>query len=164
MPLHEALKKAQEAQKDLIEIAPEAKPPVVKITDFKKFKYLEEKKEKEARRHVKQIKLKEIRFTPFIGDHDLQIGLTKIKNFLKEKSLVKISIIFRGRQITHQEFGHRLLTKIISSLEGIAEKDRPERWEGKRLVTIIRPAKGSQKNIEQQVPINNETENQESSS
>lgn len=141
MPLQVALAKSQEEQKDLIEIAPEAKPPVVKIIDFKKFKYLENKKEKEARRHTKQIELKEVRFSPYIGEHDLQIGVDKAKRFLGEGNLVKIAIFFTGRQMAHQEFGPKILKKILTLLEGIAAKEKAERWEGRRFVTIIKPIK-----------------------
>lgn len=140
----EALKLAEEAEADLIEIAPEAKPPVAKIIDFKKFKYLEDKKEKEARKHAKQTELKEVRVTPFIGDHDLNVALGKVKKFLASGDLVKISIVFKGRQMAHQEFGPKLLERIMSELAGLAEKDRPERMEGRRFVTVIKPVKGAQ--------------------
>lgn len=141
MPIAQALKKAQEAQSDLIEIAPEAKPPVARIINFKKFKYLEEKKEKEARRHAKQTELKEVRFSPFIGEHDLQTGLEKVRKFLSGGNLVKISIVFTGRQMAHQEFGPKLLVRIMAEIN--AEKERPERMEGRRLVTLVRATKKS---------------------
>ncbi len=142
LTLSEALKKAQEQGLDLIEIAAEAKPPVVKIIDFQKFKYLEDKKDKEARKHTKQTELKEVRFSPFIGEHDLQTGLKKVRGFLKEGHLVKISIVFTGRQMAHQEFGPKLLERIMDEIE--AEKERPERMEGRRLNTLVRAAKKSQ--------------------
>ncbi|MEX2028186.1 MAG: translation initiation factor IF-3, partial [Candidatus Curtissbacteria bacterium] len=99
MSLSQALAKAQELELDLVEIAPDAVPPVAKIIDYKKFKYLEDKKEKEARKKTKQTELKEVRFTPFIGDHDLDTGLRKVKEFLSDGNLVKISIVFKGRQM-----------------------------------------------------------------
>lgn len=147
LPIEEALSKAQEVGLDLVEIAPNANPPVVKIIDFKKFKYLEEKKEKEAKKHAKQTELKEVRFSPFIGDHDMQVALDRAKKFLHEGDLVKVSIIFTGRQMAHQEFGPKLLARIMESLEGIAEKERPERFEGRRFVTIIKPTKASPENV-----------------
>ena len=146
MSLSEALKKAQGLDLDLIEIAPEAKPPVAKLIDFKKFKYLEGKKEKEARKHAKQTELKEVRFSPFIGEHDLNTQLERVKKFLSEGNLVKVSIIFTGRQMAHTEFGPKLLERIMTELAQVAEKEREEKFEGRRLVTILKSAqKTSQK-------------------
>ena len=150
MSLSEALKKAQEQDLDLIEIAADAKPPVVKIIDFQKFKYLEDKKEKEARKQTRQTGLKEVRFSPFIGEHDLQTGLKKVKGFLKEGHLVKISIVFTGRQMAHQEFGPKLLARIMAEID--AEKERPERMEGRRLNTLVRGTKKAQAKVEEQKP------------
>ncbi|MDP2632511.1 MAG: translation initiation factor IF-3 [Candidatus Curtissbacteria bacterium] len=145
LSLSQALAKAQEEEKDLVEISSEAKPPVVKIIDFKKFKYLEEKKEKEAKKHAKQTELKEVRFSPFIGEHDLNTALEKVKKFLKSGDMVKISVVFKGRQMAHQEFGPKMLDKIMSNLEGLAEQERDARFEGRRYVTVVRPTKGTVK-------------------
>ncbi|MBI3342229.1 translation initiation factor IF-3 [Candidatus Curtissbacteria bacterium] len=139
----EALKKAQEFEVDLIEIAPEAKPPVVKLIDYKKFQYLEDKKEREARKKAKQTELKEVRFTPFIGEHDLQTNLRKVKEFLAGGDIVKVSIVFKGRQMTHQEFGPKLLDKIKQELNNQVVEERPARMEGRRYVTVIRGVKGA---------------------
>jgi len=139
--LSEALKKAQDEEKDLIEIAPEAKPPVVKIIEFKKFKYLEEKKEKEARKHAKATELKEVRFSPFIGEHDLETNINKVKKFLGEGDMVKISIVFKGRQMAHQEFGPKKLSEILALLEGLGKQERQARFEGRRYVTFVMPVK-----------------------
>lgn len=144
LSITEALKKAQEKQLDLVEIAPDAKPPVVKIIEFKKFKYLEEKKEKEARKHAKQTELKEVRFSPFIGEHDYRTATSKAKRFLEEGNLVKVSIVFLGRQMAHQEFGPKLLERIMSTLDGIGQLERAPRFEGRRYVTIVKPVKHSQ--------------------
>lgn len=144
MPLSQALTRAQELGLDLVEIAPDASPPVAKIIDYKKFKYLEDKKEKEARKKTKQTELKEVRFTPFIGDHDLQTGLKKVREFLSDGNLVKISIVFKGRQMAHQEFGPKLLEKIMTALEGLAQIERPPRMEGRRFVSTVRGTKKSQ--------------------
>lgn len=141
LALSEALEKAKEKELDLVEIAPAANPPVVKIIEFKKFKYLEERKEKEARKHAKQTELKEVRFSPFIGKHDLETGLEKVKKFIEEGDLVKITIVFKGRQMAHTEFGPKVLGEIMTRLEGKAEEERPARFEGRRYATIIKPAK-----------------------
>ncbi|MDO8486955.1 MAG: translation initiation factor IF-3 [Candidatus Curtissbacteria bacterium] len=159
MPLSVALMRAQELGLDLVEIAPEASPPVARIIDYKKFKYLEEKKEKEARKKTKQTELKEVRFTPFIGEHDLQTGLKKVKEFLSEGNLVKISIVFKGRQMAHQEFGPKLLERILKELEGLAQMERPARMEGRRFVSTIRGAKGTIKKAQK----NEQTKNEKSS-
>lgn len=137
----EALKKAQADELDLVEIAPEAKPPVAKIIDYKKFQYLEERKLKEARKNTRETELKEVRFTPFIGEHDLEVGLKKVRKFLGQGDLVKVSIIFRGRQMIHTEFGPKLLDRIKVLLEGEAEQERASRFEGKRYVSILKPTK-----------------------
>jgi len=145
LSLTDALKKAQEQQLDLVEIAPDAKPPVVKIIEYKKLKYLEEKKRKEARKHTKETELKEVRLSPFIGEHDLETGLNKIKKFLQEGDLVKVSIIFKGRQMTHTEFGPKLLEKVLYLLDGIAVKDKEAKFQGRRYITVLKPVKGNMK-------------------
>ncbi len=141
MPISTAFQKAGDLGLDLIEIAPSAKPPVVKIIDFKKFKYLEEKKEKEARKHTKQTELKEVRFSPFIGEHDFNTALEKVKRFLKEGDLVKISIVFLGRQMAHQEFGPKLLNRIMDALGEEISLERQPKFEGRRYVTFVRLTK-----------------------
>ncbi len=150
MTSDEAIKKAQEQELDLVEIAGEAKPPVVKIIDFKKFQYLEDRKQKEARKHTKETELKEIRITPFIGDHDLEVALKKVRSFLSDGDLVKISIVFKGRQMTHTEFGPKLLERVLTLLEGQAERDRDPRWEGRRFVCIIKPTKALAQKVQQE--------------
>lgn len=145
---------------DLVEIAPEAKPPVVKIIEFKKFKYQLERREKEARKHTKETALKEVRFSPFIGDHDFQTALEKTKKFLSEGNIVKISIRFKGRQMAHTEFGPKLLSRILASLEGVAEQERPEKFEGRQFTTILRPTRASPK----KAAVQDESKNQKSSS
>lgn len=156
LPISEALKKAQDNQLDLVEIAPDAKPPVVKIIDYKKFKYLEDKKEKEARKHAKATELKEVRFSPFIGEHDLETAINKTKKFLTAGDMVKISIVFTGRQMAHQEFGPKMLDRIMTLLEGLANKEREPRFEGRRYVTIVQPTKGT---VKQEKAEQNEAKN-----
>ena len=146
----------------MVEIVPDAQPPVAKIIDYKKFKYQEERKEKEARKNTKQTELKEVRFSPFIGEHDLQTGLEKAKKFLLDGDIVKISIHFKGRQMAHTEFGAKLFGRIMVLLEEYAEVDRDPKFEGRRFIGIIRSKKGIAKQKTQEVK--NETENQKSSS
>ncbi len=145
LPIDEARRLAQEKALDLVEIAADAKPPVIRLIEFKKFKYLEERKQREARRHTRETELKEVRFSPFIGDHDFNTALDRAKKFLSEGDFVIVSIRFKGRQMAHTEFGPKLLSRILASLGGVAEQDRQERFEGRQFTTILRPAKNAPK-------------------
>ncbi|MBI3379202.1 translation initiation factor IF-3 [Candidatus Gottesmanbacteria bacterium] len=137
----EALKRAQTEQKDLVEIAPNAKPPVVKLIDFKKFKYLEAKKEREGRKNIKHVGMKEIRLSPFMGDHDFRTRVGQGMEFLKGGNQLKISLPFRGREITHKEFGMAMIQKAISELSSTSKVVRSPYLEGKVLVAQLAPAK-----------------------
>lgn len=139
----EALKKAQAEDKDLVEIAPNARPPVVKLIDFKKFKYLEAKKERESRKSVKHVSQKEIRLSPFMGEHDFQTRVGQGREFLSAGNQLKISLAFRGREITHKEFGQAIMQKAINSLSDVSRVVRTPYFEGKILVTQLSPAKVS---------------------
>lgn len=137
----EALKQAQAEGKDLIEIASKTTPPVVKLIDFKKFKYLEAKKERETRKNVKHVTLKETRLSPFMGEHDFQTRIEQGRKFLQEGNQLKISLAFRGREITHKEFGFERINKAISLLSDVAKVNRSPYFEGKILITVLTPAK-----------------------
>lgn len=138
---NEALKRAQKEQKDLVEIAPKARPPVVKLIDFKKFKYLEAKKERESKKKVKKVGTKEIRLSPFMGEHDFKVRVRRGETFLREGNQLKISIPFKGRQITRKEFGQEIVKKAIDFLQPVAKIIRPPHFEGRVLVTILTPDK-----------------------
>lgn len=137
----DALQLAHDKGVDLVEIAPMAKPPVGKIIDFKKFKYLEAKKDREGKASSGKVEIKEIRFSPFIGQGDLDTRLERIKEILGDGDRVKIVVKFSGRQITHVEFGHDLIKKILSQLDGIASADGVPKLQGKQLFLIINPTK-----------------------
>lgn len=137
----EALNVAHDRGLDLVEIAPLAKPPVGKIIDFKKFKYMEAKKEREGKAASGKVEIKEIRFSPFIGQGDMDTRLTRIKEILGDGDRVKIVVKFTGRQITRVEFGHDLIKKIMSQLEGVATADGVAKLQGKQLFLIINPVK-----------------------
>jgi translation initiation factor IF-3 len=137
----DALQKAHEAGVDLVEIAPMAKPPVAKIIDFKKFKYMEAKKDREGKAASGKVEIKEIRFSPFIAAGDMNSRLERIKEILADGDRVKIVVKFSGRQITRVEFGHDLINKIMSQLEGLATADGVPKLQGKQLFLIINPAK-----------------------
>lgn len=140
---NEALKLAQAQEKDLVEIAPNAKPPVVKLIDFKKFKYLEAKKERQSRKSVKNVGVKEIRLSPFIGEHDFLTRVKQAEEFLKEGNQLKISIPFRGREITHKEFGYNTLKKATDYLAAVAKVTKSPYFEGRVLVGILSPSKSN---------------------
>ena len=137
----EALKLAQQEQKDLVEIAPNAKPPVVKLIDFKKFKYLEAKKGREGRKNTKHVGMKEIRLSPFMGDHDFKTRVGQGEQFLKEGNQLKISLPFRGREIAHKEFGQAMMQKALSALANVSKVVRSPFFEGKVLVSQLSPFK-----------------------
>lgn len=133
----DALKLAQSQNKDLVEIGPNADPPVVKIIDYKKFKYLEAKKEREARKKIKNVTIKEIRLSPFMGQHDLQTKISQAEDFLKEGNQIKITVPFRGREITKKEFGMNIIAKAIDQLSSLAKVIKQPYFEGRVLVSIL---------------------------
>lgn len=136
----EALEKAKEAQLDLVEIAPNADPPVARITDFKKLRYEENKKEKANKGGGGN--LKELWLSPRIADHDLQVRLKRTEEFLKEGHKVKLSVKFKGREMAHPEFGHSLLQKVLAHFGDRVETEREPKFEGRRLSVIITKSKG----------------------
>lgn len=141
MTKSEALAIAGERGLDLVEIAPTAKPPVGKIIDFKKFKYIEAKKERDAKSSSGKVEIKEIRFSPFIAQGDMDSRLGRIREIMEDGNRVKIVVKFTGRQITKVEFGHDLIKKIMSGLEDIASADGAPKLQGKQLFLILNPTK-----------------------
>jgi len=136
----EALQKAKELDLDVVEIAPNADPPVAKLIDVKKFKYQEQKKERESKKNQKNVGVKEIRLRPFIGEHDFTTRLNQAKDFIKEGNQVKINVFFKGREITRKEFGYNIIKRFLSSLESIRVVKEPH-MEGKALVVMVVPDK-----------------------
>ena len=137
----EALKRAERENKDLVEVAPHAKPPVVRLIDFKKFKYLEAKKERQSKKTTRHVGTKEIRLSPFMGEHDFRIRVGRGETFLKEGNQLKISIPFRGRELAHKEFGMEMAGKAINYLQAVAKVIKSPHFEGRILVTILSPVK-----------------------
>ncbi len=132
---------ARDAEADLVEIAPDAKPPVARIIDFKKFRYEQSKKEQEARRKTQEVHVKEVRMGPFISGHDLEVRIKRTREFLEEGNRVKLTVRFGGRQMGKIKFGHELLQKIVATLEGKCQIDREARMEGRSLTMTISPVK-----------------------
>ncbi|RJQ29959.1 translation initiation factor IF-3 [Candidatus Parcubacteria bacterium] len=143
----QALQKAREMGVDVVEIAPKANPPVAKLIDFKKFKYLEAKKTQEEKKKQKNVGVKEIRLRPFIGDHDLEVRTEQAKEFLASGNQVKISIPFRGREITRKEFGFDVMRKFMAELADTKVVREPH-FEGRIMVATIAPDKKSKEKDE----------------
>ncbi|MDO8730527.1 MAG: translation initiation factor IF-3 [Candidatus Omnitrophota bacterium] len=135
----EALKKAVEAGLDLVEIAPQANPPVCRVMDYAKFLYAKEKQERENRQHQRQTQLKELRFRPQIDDHDYQTKLKSLVKFLKRGNKVKVTLVFRGREMAHQEFGRRLLDRLQVDIAVVATVERPPMQEGRFIFMTLTP-------------------------
>lgn len=137
----EALAKAEEEGLDLVEIQPQADPPVCKIMDFGKFKFEQQKKANEAKKKTKQVEIKELKFRPVTDEGDYQIKLRNMRRFLEEGDKVKVNIRFRGREMSHQELGREMAARIEADLgEDIVIESRP-RLEGRQMVMMIAPKK-----------------------
>jgi translation initiation factor IF-3 len=142
MALQKALSQAREKGLDLVEVAPLAKPPVCKIVDFKKFKFLENKKRRKEQKKAKRVEIKEVRLTPFIAENDLNFRLERAEEFLNEGDRVKISVFFKGRQMAKKEFGYELIKKTLERLKPIATVEMEPKFVGRRLEMMLSPAKG----------------------
>ena len=137
MSARDAMKLAQEANLDLVKIAPQAKPPVCKIIDYGKFRYEQARKEKEARKKQKTIEVKEIRFSPNIDTNDLNTKVTHAKKFLAAGNKVKVSVRFRGREMTHTQVGRSILEDFAQALTDVAVVDKPPKMEGRSMVMFL---------------------------
>jgi translation initiation factor IF-3 len=137
----EALEAARSQGLDLVEVAPMAKPPVAKIVDFKKFLYQEEKKKREEKKKTKASETKEVRLGPFMSDNDLGVMVRRAREFLTNGDKVRLVVFFSGRQITHPEFGHKVLDKTIADLSDISKVERERRLEGRKLIVLVSPDK-----------------------
>ena len=142
LSIEKALKQAQSKGLDLVEVAPNAKPPVCKIIDFKKFKFLESKKQQQDKKKTKKVELKEIKLGLFIAENDFNYRLKKAEEFLKEGDKVKISVVFKGRQITKKEFGYKLMERVLEKLKPFSEIDFEPKFAGRKLEMTLKPIKG----------------------
>lgn len=134
-----ALESAAEFGLDLVEISPNADPPVCKIMDYGRYKYEQTKKKQEAKKKQSTFQVKEIKIRPKTGDHDLQVKIGHIKKFIGKKDKVKITVIFRGREITLADLGRELLTRIIEETSEIAMVEQSPKFEGRTLVAVLAP-------------------------
>lgn len=140
MPPHQALALAQERGLDLVEVAPQATPPVCRIMDYGKFRYEQSKREREARKKQKVLTIKEVRMTPKIDTHDLQIKMRSAERFLRDGDKVKFTVRFRGREIVHAELARQKLTELAEELKGICTVELPPKMEGRQMVMILSPS------------------------
>ncbi len=145
MSRREALALARERQIDLVEVAPNAKPPVCRLMDFGKFQYERAKREREARKAQKQADIKEIRMRPKTGEHDIAVRLRRARQFLNAGAKVKVRVRFRGREITHPEVAKELLDRIATELDDIAEVEKRPGMEGRSLLMILSPQSATPK-------------------
>lgn len=136
-----ALQASRDTELDLVEIVPDAKPPVCKIMDYKKYLYDQKQKAKEAKKNQKQTQLKEMKLRPGTEEADYQVKLRKIVEFLEDKDKVKVSIRFRGREMSHQEIGRAQLERIIKDTEEIASVEQAPKVEGRQMGMLLGPAK-----------------------
>lgn len=147
MTRNEALKLAEEREVDLVEIAPQANPPVCRVIDYGKFIYEIQKKEKQQKKNQTASQLKEIRFKWRTATHDFNFKVKHARSFIEDGNKVKASVMFRGREITHQEIGKELLVKFVEAMADVAKLDQPLKFEGKNLSVILSPEKGKVKTI-----------------
>ncbi len=139
MPTREALRRAEEQHLDLVEVAPKAKPPVCRIMDFGKYRYEQQKREKEAKKKQKVINIKEVKLRPHIEQHDFDVKLKNALRFIQEGNKVKVTIMFRGRELSHQELGREVLARVAETLGDQVTVERNAKLEGKNMTMIISP-------------------------
>lgn len=142
----DALRQAREYGLDLVEVAPAAAPPVCRILDYGKFKYEQARKEREAKKNQKISELKGMRLRPKIDDHDLEFKTRTIADFLAEGDKVKVTVIFRGREIAHSDLGRAVLEKVVADLKDVALVERMPFMEGKTMTVILAPIGGKKPN------------------
>ncbi len=137
----EALKRAREADLDLVEVAPNAKPPVTRLLDYSKYKYEQEQKQKAARKHQQQVNVREIKLRPKIANHDYETKKGHVERFLRHQDKVKITIMFRGREQAHPERGRALLQRLFEDLDGLAVIESAPLQEGRNMSMMLAPGK-----------------------
>ena len=137
MPTGKAMEAAREAGLDLVEVAPNERPPVCKIMDFGKFKYSQKKRASKQKQH--QVQVKEIRVRPKTGDHDIEVKVKRAREFLEHKDKVLVNVLFRGRELAHIDEGRKVMNEVLQMLEDVAKVEKNPSMEGKRMTAIIAP-------------------------
>lgn len=139
MPIQEALDRAEEAELDLVEIVPNAEPPVCRIMNYGKYLFEQSKKKQAAKKKQKQIQVKEVKFRPGIEDGDYEVKLRNLTRFLNHGDKVKVTLRFRGRELAHQELGAKMLDRIEADLEELAVVEQYPKMEGRQMVMVLAP-------------------------
>jgi translation initiation factor IF-3 len=152
MPTSQALGIAQQHGLDVVEVAPNANPPVVKIVEYGKFKYEQEKKEREARKRQHADKLKEIKLRLNIDEHDYETKLKHMREFLQDGIKVKVSLFFRGREQAHTEYGDQLMRRVVDDLSAVSHVDVPPKLQGRSIHMLLGPVRGAGQKHKQQQP------------
>ncbi len=138
----DALERAYKVGLDLVEVSPNADPPVCKILDYGKYKFEEQKRRAEIRKKQKVIEIKEIQLRPGIDKHDFDVKMRSARKFIEEGDKLKVTLRFRGRELSHQELGMEVLNRVKDSLQDIAKVEQHPKMEGKRVIMVMGPAKG----------------------
>jgi translation initiation factor IF-3 len=141
LKIADALRFAQERELDLVEIAPEAHPPVCRVLDYSKYKYEQAQKQKQARKHQQQITIREIKFRPKIAQHDYDTKKHHVERFLRQKDKVKVTIMFRGREVAHPERGAAILDRLAEELAELGVVEQRPQQEGKNMTMMMAPSK-----------------------
>jgi len=139
IPIQEALRAAMESGLDLVEVSPNAKPPVCKIMDYGKYKYELTKKQQEAKKKQSTFQLKEIKIRPKTSDHDLQVKMGHIRKFLGKKDKVRVTVVFRGREITLSDRGRELLSQVAETVSDISAVEQFPKFEGRTMIMVLAP-------------------------
>jgi translation initiation factor IF-3 len=139
--VQEALQQARASELDLVEVAPQANPPVCRIMDYGKYKYERAMRQKEARKKQVRIEVKEIKFRPKIDRHDYETKKGHVIRFLNAGNRVKVTIMFRGREMAHTELGQRILDRLIEDLDGLATVEQPSKLDGRNMVMVLAPTR-----------------------
>ena len=139
IPLDEAKQLARERELDLVEVAPNTRPPVCRVMDYGKYKYRESKKAKEAKKKQHVIQLKELKLRSKIEEHDFQFKMRHLRKFLEKHSRVKLTMVFRGREVVHKELGERVLKRMFDEVADLAVEEGPIKMEGRNMILILSP-------------------------
>src|SRR5882762_16856 len=137
IPVDEALRRARDVGLDLVEVAPNERPPVCRVMDFGKFKYSQKKRASKQKQH--QVQVKEIRVRPKTGDHDIEVKVKRAREFLEHKDKVQVNVLFRGRELAHIDEGRRVMDEVLQALEDVAKVEKNPSMEGKRMTAIVAP-------------------------
>ncbi|HET7321942.1 MAG TPA: translation initiation factor IF-3 [Longimicrobiaceae bacterium] len=139
LPIERALEIAEEQNLDLVEVAPMARPPVCRIMDYGKFKYEEQRKAREARKNQHQVQIKEVKMRPGIEDHDFDFKIRHARRFLEEGNKVKLTMMFRGRQMAHPELGREVLERVVGEIEDVGKMESAPSMEGRSMTMLLAP-------------------------